>query len=1392
MTVQQQQQQQLNDLPQSPTDSAGSGQQTQQQQQHHNAQRYQHHNHHHHHHHQSAPDAAYNITTAEADLDYNDSDNSLAAVLQHHHHPAVGAHHHHRYMPSSASSCDNTKQPPSTGNRGLGCSASSAGGSCDENTTPSVLDVNLDSKKVPLVNSHCNSSSRLSTPVRFGSADERKYTNNHQHHHHHHHQQHQQQHQQQPPHHHHHHHHHIEVYSDGASGLLDSSNKLEEENHHEISEDDRGPPLPPRPAPRTRTLQRMDPAPIASGVRKYVIWCLICGGISSLLGVLFLGIYFLLRSYTSTVGYFETVPTFVPATLLMLTGICIMSLARRRNRYSYLIKLSGACGLASALTCALVTVTTTVLHMSRLQVLRECEYTQKTRTCTCYSVTADKQPSDGVDDSVRFVFDSTSDCGVVHGALYSCLRAVFGLSVAGVLVAVFSCMLVYQLLSHERKKMYWEQLELRCRSLYSGQGPPGGPTAVLPPGAGGGGLLGPSGGLTGPGPGGMPGAPGMRAGNCRCCEQCHAHRNVLPAAYPWEGDGRFWTPGQAGNFYSPNPGGDETLGGAAGGGGGGGGIVGTGSGGRLNASGRRMPGWSWPRMPWQRNETAPQRMSPHSPDSQYGFASANRTSGGQPPPGGPAVGVVGALLGDPGQPRYNVIEQQYGIWGPPPPYSDPNSPARRGGRYQYIHPAQCGPPTMMEPGLSMVGAPGAHLMGPGSVGMAPPPNASSSIAILECHQHAVMGVDVHGIPQQYVTGQQSGVGGGLATSGPGHPGGNTSGTNHHYSRGTVDSTPATGGASKRQHQPSGGGGGGGYSKGQSKESYENTPSDSDGPGRDRFSATLPLRKAKKRVEAGAKSIGPNQPASRVNVQNVFQCNAGGQHQQQPPTSLDTSENEYNEPTTLPGSHGGGSSSHAAGTGLANDCRSGPGSPSVVSHRLLPAGSGGQVQPPKTRRLKPAPSSSGGGGGGGGVENSGFQTVEALEAEAAAAAAAAAGTGGKLLEPTESEVYFADVSSCCNMSVKNDNYYEDAGQRRKTKDKQQHPPPDQVADEYIAQRFGKREPSVRSRMPFPQTAALTGSGEKPPVMPRSSLLLPKDHSRQSMCSVDSGERTDYTDLSPGTPSTNFPSIASSQQQQQQQQHHYHHLREHAQLAGHHVACEEPPKETIVSTAASSGCSFIASYPYSSNEQSQEAHRRSTKNLHDLFLAPDSQYEDMPVQFPSAAQHSAGAATTGGGGGSGSGSGSGGAAGNSTSSTASPSSAAVAGHHHHHHHQSVKPKSPKNLNITPIKRQSLGTNISSIIQNLSGHDVGLLYPEPGGGPMGRASSRSNSSSYNQSSDRESITGSSSALGGSGRGRVPGDIKDISVSSNEDNEDTSNDERCGGTGGTGGGGGVGDRRL
>lgn len=82
-------------------------------------------------------------------------------------------------------------------------------------------------------------------------------------------------------------------------------------------------------------------------------------------------------------------------------------------------------------------------------------------------------------------------------------------------------MLVYQLLSHERKKMIWEQLELRRRQAYGRQSPPGWQSIAN----------GPS----------IIGTP-PRNGPCRCCEQCHSHRNMMQPNYSWDGDSRFWSP----------------------------------------------------------------------------------------------------------------------------------------------------------------------------------------------------------------------------------------------------------------------------------------------------------------------------------------------------------------------------------------------------------------------------------------------------------------------------------------------------------------------------------------------------------------------------------------------------------------------------------------------------------------------------------------------------------------------------------------------------------------------------------------------------------------------------------------------------------------------------------
>ncbi|XP_042205341.1 uncharacterized protein LOC121854693 isoform X2 [Homarus americanus] len=244
--------------------------------------------------------------------------------------------------------------------------------------------------------------------------------------------------------------------------------------------------------------------------RKYVLLCGTCGTSAVLLGTFYLIIYFVLRSYTSSLQYFETIPTYVPAAVLIVTGLLVLCFIRRRNRFSYLIKVSGCLCLVCAVLCVVVTVTTTVLHMNRLQTLPECEFFPHSQSCTCTPYTGVLDPSQDVRYDFALV-SSGSNCDVIHGPLYSCLRALFGLSVIGILVSIFSCMLVYQLLSHEKKKMYWEQLEHRRRLLYRR-------------------------------------APAPNA--CSCCDE---YGFVPPSElYPWPPwdtlDDRYWAGGQ---FYTP-------------------------------------------------------------------------------------------------------------------------------------------------------------------------------------------------------------------------------------------------------------------------------------------------------------------------------------------------------------------------------------------------------------------------------------------------------------------------------------------------------------------------------------------------------------------------------------------------------------------------------------------------------------------------------------------------------------------------------------------------------------------------------------------------------------------------------------------------------------------------
>jgi hypothetical protein len=47
--------------------------------------------------------------------------------------------------------------------------------------------------------------------------------------------------------------------------------------------------------------------------RKYVLLCCLCGGLCLALGCLYVAIYFVLDANTTSMHYFQTLPTYVPA-----------------------------------------------------------------------------------------------------------------------------------------------------------------------------------------------------------------------------------------------------------------------------------------------------------------------------------------------------------------------------------------------------------------------------------------------------------------------------------------------------------------------------------------------------------------------------------------------------------------------------------------------------------------------------------------------------------------------------------------------------------------------------------------------------------------------------------------------------------------------------------------------------------------------------------------------------------------------------------------------------------------------------------------------------------------------------------------------------------------------
>lgn len=207
-----------------------------------------------------------------------------------------------------------------------------------------------------------------------------------------------------------------------------------------------------------------------------------------------------------------------------------------------------------------------------------------------------------------------------------------------------------------------------------------------------------------------------------------------------------------------------------------------------NSMQTQRPGWSWPRFPWQRSENQRFRQTPSSPDSQYGFSTN-----------------MSRLDNTNMMQSYTLINNphHFGIWGPPPPYSDPNSPVRRSNRYLYN---QCQQITEHSGVVIQPISSQPH---------------QSTMSTMDCTQ-PIVSESHHAIEQICST--------------PTHQ--------THRTKNRMNAFKA-------------------------KDAAESTTlSDSDTQ-HATHSNTLPFRKPRKRIDNGVKTVTSNQPASRVNIQNIF-------------------------------------------------------------------------------------------------------------------------------------------------------------------------------------------------------------------------------------------------------------------------------------------------------------------------------------------------------------------------------------------------------------------------------------------------------------------------------------------------------------------------------------------
>ncbi|XP_075584940.1 uncharacterized protein LOC124499981 isoform X3 [Dermatophagoides farinae] len=253
------------------------------------------------------------------------------------------------------------------------------------------------------------------------------------------------------------------------------------------------------------TTTRLTPSPSSwrhffyiLGIYRYVLLCLLFGCMSLIIGVALFLLGILFRSNTTSIHLIESVPLYMPSLILFCNGLSLVAFMNKNTRRLYLLK--SVCGLYLLVTLLMIiiAITTSAIHLPRLHLHRECAYNVRIRACTCVLSHQQQQHlisiqnSNNIDDdndddgdadiplsnpfrgnhliedyndelilylfvylasSKHFTMEEIMNCDLIHGIIYDSLRVVFALSLLAIAISIFSMITLFQLSTHEKRKL---------------------------------------------------------------------------------------------------------------------------------------------------------------------------------------------------------------------------------------------------------------------------------------------------------------------------------------------------------------------------------------------------------------------------------------------------------------------------------------------------------------------------------------------------------------------------------------------------------------------------------------------------------------------------------------------------------------------------------------------------------------------------------------------------------------------------------------------------------------------------------------------------------------------------------------------------------------------------